>query len=503
MERRKHRKHRFMKVLAFILTVIVMWKLIGNVGSWVRQWQSDEEYDVSAQNMSIHDAKEKAPQKLSTTQIKKRLHSLAKKDSAYINIYDNRDKYPTVLLRSLCNNAEMLEFVKGYLSEDGFAHGHLTKKECKEKIPLLLQWDQRWGYVSYGSSDIALSGCAPTCLSMVIVGLTGNHNATPNKIAKYAQDNGYYLKGTGTSWSLLTEGASHFGVVGREISLSKGTVCGVLKQGQPVICSVGRGDFTTEGHFIVLTGMKDGRMTSNKQTKEGNRQMAESILVVDDEQEIADLVEVYLQNEGYTVHKFYNAKDALNCLDKTTISLALLDVMLPDMDGFSLCRQIRQKFYFPIIMLTAKVEDMDKIMGLTVGADDYITKPFNPLELMARVKTQLRRYTRYNTAGVTQKQDEEIDIRGMHISNISHKCMLNGQEIALTPLEFDIVWYLARKRGKVVSSEELFEAVWKEKYLDNNNTVMAHIARIRDKMHETARKPKFIKTVWGVGYTIE
>ena len=173
------------------------------------------------------------------------------------------------------------------------------------------------------------------------------------------------------------------------------------------------------------------------------------------------------------------------------------------MDGFSLCRQIRQKFYFPIIMLTAKVEDMDKIMGLTVGADDYITKPFNPLELMARVKTQLRRYTRYNTAGVTQEQDEEIDIRGMHISNISHKCMLNGQEIALTPLEFDIVWYLARKQGKVVSSEELFEAVWKEKYLDNNNTVMAHIARIRDKMHETARKPKFIKTVWGVGYTIE
>ena len=258
MERRKHRKHRFMKVLAFILTVIVMWKLIGNVGSWVRQWQSDEEYGVSAQNMSIHAAKEMAPQKLSTTQIKKRLHSLAKKDSAYINIYDNRDKYPTVLLRSLCNNAEMLEFVKGYLSADGFAHGHLTKKECKEKIPLLLQWDQRWGYVSYGSSDIALSGCAPTCLSMVIVGLTGNHNAT-----KYAQDNGYYLKGTGTSWSLLTEGASHFGVVGREISLSKGTVCGVLKQGQPVICSVGRGDFTTEGHFIVLTGMKDGRIKVN------------------------------------------------------------------------------------------------------------------------------------------------------------------------------------------------------------------------------------------------
>lgn len=231
--------------------------------------------------------------------------------------------------------------------------------------------------------------------------------------------------------------------------------------------------------------------------------MAENILVVDDEQEIADLVEVYLKNEGYTVFKFYNAGDALHCLETTPISAAVLDVMLPDMDGFALCRQIRQKFYFPIIMLTAKIEDLDKIMGLTVGADDYITKPFNPLELTARVKTQLRRYTRYNMADVRRKQDEEIDIRGMHISKSSHKCTLNGKEVAFTPLEFDIVWYLAERQGKVVSSEELFEAVWKEKYLDNNNTVMAHIARIRDKMHEQPRKPKFIKTVWGVGYTIE
>ena len=203
------------------------------------------------------------------------------------------------------------------------------------------------------------------------------------------------------------------------------------------------------------------------------------------------------------MYRFYNAGDALNCLETTPISLAVLDIMLPDMDGFALCRRIRQKFYFPIIMLTAKVEDLDKIMGLTVGADDYITKPFNPLELTARVKTQLRRYTRYNTVGFAGEQDEEIDIRGMHISKASHKCTLNGQEVAFTPLEFDIVWYLAKRQGNVVSSEELFEAVWKEKYLDNNNTVMAHIARIRDKMHEMPRKPKFIKTVWGVGYTIE
>ena len=231
--------------------------------------------------------------------------------------------------------------------------------------------------------------------------------------------------------------------------------------------------------------------------------MSTNIMIVDDEKDIADLVQIYLENDGFKVFKFYNGKDALECALHEKLDLAILDVMLPDIDGFSLCKQIRKDYFFPIIMLTAKVEDMDKIMGLTVGADDYITKPFNPLELMARVKTQLRRYTRYNTAGVTQEQDEEIDIRGMHISNISHKCMLNGQEITLTPLEFDIVWYLARKQGKVVSSEELFEAVWKEKYMDNNNTVMAHIARIRDKMHETARKPKFIKTVWGVGYTIE
>mgnify|MGYP000798039651 CR=1 FL=1 len=244
-----------------------------------------------------------------------------------------------------------------------------------------------------------------------------------------------------------------------------------------------------------------------------------NILLIEDNEAIIMGLEYLFTNNGYNVRvarSAYQAKEILDNAKETekyrtligagdvwNIDIVILDVMLPDGDGFSLCRQIRQKFYFPIIMLTAKVEDMDKIMGLTVGADDYITKPFNPLELMARVKTQLRRYTRYNTAGVTQEQDEEIDIRGMHISNISHKCMLNGQEITLTPLEFDIVWYLARKQGKVVSSEELFEAVWKEKYMDNNNTVMAHIARIRDKMHETARKPKFIKTVWGVGYTIE
>ena len=232
--------------------------------------------------------------------------------------------------------------------------------------------------------------------------------------------------------------------------------------------------------------------------------MSTDILVVDDETAIADLVEVYLKNEGYTVHKFYNGTDALDCVRRQHLDLAILDVMMPDVDGFTLCQRIREAGHlFPILMLTAKVEDMDKIMGLTLGADDYVTKPFNPLELVARVKTQLRRYTRYNTGETPPQEVTEYDFRGLQISRATHKCVLFGEELALTPLEFSILWYLCERRGNVVSSEELFEAVWGEKYMDSNNTVMSHIARLREKMHEPSRKPKFIKTVWGVGYTIE
>lgn len=231
--------------------------------------------------------------------------------------------------------------------------------------------------------------------------------------------------------------------------------------------------------------------------------MNEKILIVDDEKEIADLVEVYLLNEGYQVLKFYNGLDALACVEQENLSLAILDVMLPDMDGFTLCRKIREKHLYPVIMLTAKVEDTDKITGLTLGADDYITKPFNPLELTARVKTQLRRYTRYNVGDGAAPATDEISIRGLQISKSSHKCFLNGNELTLTPLEFDILWYLCQHRGNVISSEDLFAAVWGEIYFDSNNTVMTHIARLREKMQEPARKPKYIKTVWGVGYTIE
>ena len=231
--------------------------------------------------------------------------------------------------------------------------------------------------------------------------------------------------------------------------------------------------------------------------------MEERILVVDDEREIADLLELYLKNDGYTVCKFHNGADALECIENTDIALAILDVMLPDIDGFQICRKIREKYYFPVIMLTAKIESGDKIMGLTLGADDYITKPYNSLEVVARVKTKLRRDRKYNQPANSAEEQNEYDIRGLVINNDSHKCTLFGKELQLTPIEFSILWYLCENRGRVVSSEELFEAVWKEKYFNSNNTVMAHIGRLREKMHEPARNPKFIKTVWGVGYEIE
>lgn len=234
--------------------------------------------------------------------------------------------------------------------------------------------------------------------------------------------------------------------------------------------------------------------------------MNENVLIVDDEKEIADLVEVYLQNDGYNVYKFYTGTEALNCIENTRLDIALLDVMLPDIDGFHLCRKIRESYFFPIIMLTARVEAMDKIMGLTFGADDYITKPFNPLEVVARVKTQLRRYVNYNSNGgnaESLKEVNEYDIKGLVVNRDTHTCLLFGEDLTLTPIEFSILWYLCESKGRVVSSEELFEAVWKEKYLDNNNTVMAHIGRLREKLKEPAKNPKFIKTVWGVGYKLE
>lgn len=231
--------------------------------------------------------------------------------------------------------------------------------------------------------------------------------------------------------------------------------------------------------------------------------MEKNILIVDDEKQLADLLEIYLKNDGYHVYKFYNGTDALKCVGKTRLDLAILDIMLPDIDGFHLCRKIREKHFFPVIMLTAKVEDADKVMGLTMGADDYIVKPFNPIELMARVRTQLRRYTNYNRQETVWKACEKHEIDGLVINKTTHQCFLYEEELALTPIEFSILWYLCEHRGQVVPSNELFEAVWGEKFYRNNSTVIAHVGRLREKMKEPAKEPRFIKTVWGIGYKID
>ena len=230
--------------------------------------------------------------------------------------------------------------------------------------------------------------------------------------------------------------------------------------------------------------------------------MGSKILIVDDEREIADVVALYLQNENYDVVKAYNGKDALRLVEEEKPDMALLDVMLPDIDGFTILQKIRENYTFPVIMLTAKTEYMDKITGLTFGADDYIAKPFNPLELVARVKAQLRRFTKYNEGSKTQ--EDLIDFGGLLLNRNTHECVYNEKKLTLTPIEFDILWILCENRGQVISSEQLFEQVWKEKYYKNsNNTVMVHIRHLREKMSGPTGKSDFIKTVWGVGYRVE
>lgn len=228
------------------------------------------------------------------------------------------------------------------------------------------------------------------------------------------------------------------------------------------------------------------------------------VLVVDDEKEIADLVEIYLVSDGYKVYKAFNAMEGLEILDKETIHLVLLDIMMPGMDGLEMCRKIRETNNIPIIMLSARTADLDKILGLGTGADDYVTKPFNPLELTARVKSQLRRYTQLNPqSGAGGQAQNEISIKGLTINKDNHKVTVYGEEVKLTPIEFDILYLLASNPGRVFSTDEIFEKVWNEKVYEANNTVMVHIRRLRGKMKEDTRQNKIITTVWGVGYKIE
>jgi DNA-binding response OmpR family regulator len=230
----------------------------------------------------------------------------------------------------------------------------------------------------------------------------------------------------------------------------------------------------------------------------------EKILVVDDEKDIADLVEIYLVGDGYQVLKAYNALEGLKILDKEDVKLVLLDIMMPGMNGLEMCKRIREKNNIPIIMISAKSTELDKILGLSTGADDYVTKPFSPLELTARVKSQLRRYTQLNPAAPEKEtQTDEVTVGGLVINKKSHRVWVYEQEVKLTPIEFEILFLLASNIGKVFSTDDIFEAVWHEKAYEANNTVMVHIRRLRTKLGEDERQNKIISTVWGVGYKIE
>lgn len=227
------------------------------------------------------------------------------------------------------------------------------------------------------------------------------------------------------------------------------------------------------------------------------------VLVVDDEKEIADLLELYLISDGFQVKKAYDAQEGLRIMKNEKIDLVLLDIMMPNIDGLEMCRRIRETNNVPIIMVSAKTQELDKIVGLTTGADDYVTKPFNPLELMARVKSQLRRYRDLNPAQDKKPESSVIQVKNLTINKETHQVFVDGESIKLTPIEFDILYLLATHPGRVFSTDEIFEKVWNEKVYEANNTVMVHIRRLRGKMKDDTRADKIITTVWGVGYKIE
>ena len=233
----------------------------------------------------------------------------------------------------------------------------------------------------------------------------------------------------------------------------------------------------------------------------------EKILIVDDEKEIRDLVEIYLKSEGYDTIKASDGEEALEIIERDRdIDLIVLDIMMPNISGIEVCLKIREERELPIIMLSAKSEDMDKILGLNMGADDYLTKPFNPLELVARVKSQLRRFYKLNPRAKTKGEEEQgniITIDDLEINLETHEIFIDEREIKLTPTEFDILVLLSKSRGKVFSITNIYESVWNQEFMESDNTVMVHIRKVREKTEENPRKPRFIKTVWGVGYKID
>ena len=226
-----------------------------------------------------------------------------------------------------------------------------------------------------------------------------------------------------------------------------------------------------------------------------------TILVVDDEKDIREIIEIYLINEGFNIVLACDGIEALEKLRKEDIDLIILDIMMPKLDGIRTCIKIREEKKMPIIMLSAKSEDSDKILGLNIGADDYIIKPFNPLELVARVKSQLRRVTSFSES--KEVREEEIYIDGLRINKDNREVYVDDKYIRLTPREFDILEILATNRGRVLSTEQIYQKVWNEPFYNSDNTVAVHIRNIREKIEIDPKDPKFIKLVWGVGYKIE
>ncbi|ABR49832.1 two component transcriptional regulator, winged helix family [Alkaliphilus metalliredigens QYMF] len=225
-----------------------------------------------------------------------------------------------------------------------------------------------------------------------------------------------------------------------------------------------------------------------------------NVLVVDDEREITDAIEVYLRNQNYNVFKAYDGAEALEIFEKEEIHLVLMDVMMPRLDGTSATIKIRENSTVPIIILSAKSEDVDKIWGLNVGADDYITKPFNPMELLARVNSSLRRYTSYSN--VTTTKEDVIKIGGIELRDESKAVFVDGEAVRITPLEYKILYLLMNHPNRVFSIEEIYEKVWNEPAY-NPDTVTVHIRRIREKIEINPGEPKYLKVVWGVGYKFE
>lgn len=225
-----------------------------------------------------------------------------------------------------------------------------------------------------------------------------------------------------------------------------------------------------------------------------------NILICDDDKAIVDAIGIYLENEGYTIFKASNGVEAIEIIGENEIHLIIMDIMMPKMDGIRATTQIRKDHKIPLIMLSAKSEDTDKILGLNLGADDYITKPFNPLELIARVKSQLRRYT---TFGSLETKSNEYRTGGLIINDESKTVTVDGDEVHLTPVQYKILKLLTANTGKVFSIEEIYEKVWNETSFSPENTVTVHIRKIREKIEINPKEPKYLKVVWGVGYKVE